>query len=92
MLKIDGTTVETKTVTLAVGSSEKVTFTTSQDTTGTYTVDVNGLSGTFKVKEAPAEEVPPEPINWWLIGGIIAAAIIVIGLFIRRFIRRRIIG
>ncbi|MFC1966545.1 Ig-like domain-containing protein [Chloroflexota bacterium] len=91
-LRINGAAVETKTVTLAGGSSEKVTFTTTRDTAGTYTVDINGLSGTFKVKEAPAEEVPPKPMNWWLIGGIIAAAVIVIGLFIWRFIRRRITG
>jgi hypothetical protein len=65
-LKIDDSVVATKSVTLAGGASEKVTFTISKDVGGTYDVDLNGLPGTFVVKAGP---------NWWLIGGIIAAII-----------------
>ena len=68
-LKIDDVVVATKEVTLAGGASQKVTFTTSKDVAGTYSVNVCGLTGSFAVK-AP-------PINWWLIGGIIAGVIII---------------
>ncbi len=67
-LRIDGALVTTRDVTLAGGVSQMLTFTTSEDTAGTYTVTVNGKSGTFTVK------APPQPINWWLI----AAAIVVV--------------
>ena len=90
-LKIDGVVIETKEVTLAGGASQKVAFTTTTDTAGTYSVDIDGLSSRFVVKgkippapvpaPAPAPavpEVPPvPPINWWLVGGIIAAVIII---------------
>jgi len=85
-LKIDNVAVTTKDVTLAGGASQKVTFTTSKDVVGTYTVNVDGLSGTFTVKEAPPP--PPPPINWWLIGGIIAACII-IGVVVWQVLRLR---
>ncbi|MFC2051590.1 Ig-like domain-containing protein [Chloroflexota bacterium] len=90
-LKVNGAVVETKTATLAVGSSQQVTFTTSKNTAGTYSVDVNGLAGTFTVKTAAEEVIPPKPTNWWLIVGIIVG-VIIIGLFIWRFMRRRIAG
>ncbi|MFC1933725.1 Ig-like domain-containing protein, partial [Chloroflexota bacterium] len=85
--KINGTPVDTKSVTLAGGDSKKVTFTTSRDTAGTYSVDVNGLSGKFTVT-AEVVAPTPTPTNWGLIVGIIAAVIIV-GLLIWMYIRRR---
>jgi hypothetical protein len=85
-LKINNEVLSTKEVTIAGGASKKVTFTTVRDVPGTYTVDVNGLSGTITV-QAPAP--PPEPgTNWWLIGGIIAAAMIV-GVLISLWLMRR---
>ncbi len=59
-LKIDNAVVETKAVTLAPGVGEPVTFTTTKNTAGTYTINVQGLSGTFTVK-AVAVEVPAKP-------------------------------
>ena len=88
-LKVNDVAVETEKVTLDAGVSKKVSFTTSQDTAGTYTVDINGTAGSFVVKPAPPPLVPPKPvvppvvppvepvINWWLIGGIIAGVVIV---------------
>ena len=88
-LKVDNVAVDTKEVTLAGGAGQKVTFTTSQDVAKTYSVDVYGLSGSFVVKApappAPPPPVPPPPvsppptapINWWLIGGIIAGVMAV---------------
>jgi hypothetical protein len=49
-LKIDDVAVATKSVTLAGGAIEKVTFTISKVVARTYTVDLNGLPGTFVVK------------------------------------------
>ena len=85
-LKIDDVAVATEDVTLAGGASQKVTFTTSKDVVGTYTVNVDGLSGTFTVKAAPPP--PPPPTDWWLIGAIIAACII-IGVVIWQVVIRR---
>ena len=87
-LKIDEVVVATKEVTLAGGASERVTFTTSKDVAGTYAVTVDGLSDTFIVK-APPVIIPPKPINWWLIGGIIAACIIIISVVIWLAVRPR---
>jgi len=82
-LKIDGEVEATQQVTVGAGASEEVTFTTAKDVAASYSVDVNGLSGSFTVKEevtpAPPPPAPPEvkaPINWPLIGGLIAAAVI----------------
>ena len=89
-LKINDVAEATKDVTVAAGASEEVTFTTAKDVAGSYSVDFNGLSGSFTVKEevapptappatAPPEAAPPEvepPINWPLVGGIIAAVIV----------------
>jgi hypothetical protein len=58
-LKINGATEETKRVDLSGGTERKITFTTTQDTAGTYLVDVNGLSGSFTVTEAAVS--PPAP-------------------------------
>ena len=58
-------------------SSQRVSFTTTADIAGTYSVDVSGLTGSFTVKEEVVPPVVPKEINWWLIGGIIAAVIII---------------
>ena len=77
-LKIDNIVEATEDITVAGHASRGVTFTTTKDVAGTYSVTIDGLSGTFEVKVAP-----PKPINWWLIAAIIAAAIAV-PLAIRR--------
>ena len=86
-LKLNDVVVATEKVTLPGHASQKVTFTTTKDVAGTYSVDVNGVSGTFEVtvREAPPSPPappppvipPPTPINWYLIGGIIAGCIII---------------
>ncbi len=57
-LKIDDVAVATQDVTLAGGDSQTLTFTTAKDADGTYTVNINGLSGTFTVKAPPVEAKP----------------------------------
>ena len=61
-LKINGEVETTKEVTLNAGASEEVTFATAKDVPGSYSVDVQGLSGSFTVREKPAPPpVPPLP-------------------------------
>jgi len=74
-LKINGAAEASKEVTLDAGTSEGVSFTTSRGTAGTYSVDVNGITGTFEVKPRPVIP-PPAHFNWWLIAlGVVAAAL-----------------
>jgi len=48
-LKINNVVIKAKNVAVDGGASQKVTFVVSRDTAGSYSVDVNGLSGTFIV-------------------------------------------
>jgi hypothetical protein len=59
VLKINGATVEEKSVTLAAGSSQDVSFSVTKEEAGSYSVDVNGLTGSFTVTAA----APPEEIE-----------------------------
>ena len=62
-LKIDGVAVQVKQVTLDKGTSLDVIFKTAANAAGTYTVDVDGLRGTFIVGEKVPSipQVPPMP-------------------------------
>ncbi len=87
-LKSDNVAVATKDVSLDGGASHIVTFTTSRDVAGTYTIDIGGLSGTFTVRATP----PPTPhLNWWLIGYLIAAAMIIGTIATWIYTRRRVL-
>jgi len=93
VLKIDGVKEAEKTVTVAAGKSKDVSFSVTREETGSYTVAVDGLSGSFTVVAPPEgeeeeEEVTKPGINWPLIGGIIGG-VIVVGLGVFFFIRRR---
>ncbi len=65
-----------------------MSFSIAKSIAETYDVNINGLAGSFVVKEAvitpllePSEEpLPTQPvkvINWWLIGAIIAAIVVI---------------
>ncbi len=89
-LKINNVTEATNDVTLAGGASQTVAFTTSRSVAGTYTVTVDGLAGIFTVKTPITPPIiPPKPVDWALIGSIIAGAIIIIGLIVWLLVRRR---
>ena len=95
-LKINGATEATRDITVNAGASENVTFTVSREQAGSYSVAIDGLSGSFTVaapdtSQPAAEDEAPEdenPVNWPLIGGIIAG-MVVIGLIILFVVRRR---
>jgi len=59
-LKVDGVAVDSETVTLDGGASTTVSFTVVKNVAGTYTVAVDGLSGSFTVSAAP----PPAPAEF----------------------------
>ncbi len=88
-LKIDGVVEETKEIALAGGTSKTVTFTTAKDKAGTYSVDVDGLMGSFMVKAAPPPPpTPPPGVNWAILGPIIGVAVF-LAIFLPVRIRRR---
>ncbi len=87
-LEIDNKVVETQEVTLAGGASDIVTFKVSENAAGIYSVNTDGLSGSFVVKPAaisepaptstsPPTHTPPpaKPINWTVLSGVIAALV-----------------
>lgn len=88
-LKINEVIEETKEITLA-GGSETVTFTTAKHEAGTYSVDVNGLHGSFVVNEVPQFPTPGPPIvvKWTILGPILAVVIFSI-IFLPIRLRRR---
>jgi hypothetical protein len=66
ILQINGVAEASKEVILEAGASTEVSFTISKRAVGTYSVDVNGVRGTFEVK------LRPKPFPWWLIAQIIS--------------------
>jgi uncharacterized membrane protein len=62
-LTLNGSVADTQEVSLAGHASQKVNFTLKLDKAGSYAVDINGLTGTFTVREEaapPEEEAVPE--------------------------------
>ena len=95
---MDGVKEAEKRLTIAAGRSEMVTFSVTREGAGSYSVEVDGLSGSFTVAAlappvtpapVPTPTPTPEPvINWPLVGGIIAAVVIVaLGIFL--WLRKR---
>ncbi len=87
-LKINGAIEAVKVVTLVAGESKTVSFTVSKDTEGDYSVEIDSQTGEFTVlptSSKPTGEFTVSPTssrtNWPLIGGIIAA-VIVVGIII----------
>ncbi len=91
-LEINGVVEETKEVTLGRSEGTVLSFTVSKDVPGTYSFEIISstqegfiISGSFTVRAVTAE---PEPFNWALIGGIIAA-VVVAGLIVYFLVRRK---
>lgn len=85
-LKVAGVTVDSETVTLAGGESTPVTFKVVKDVAGTYSVEVDGQTGTFEVREAVA---PPTPVEAWLSYIGVAVATIAILTIVALLVKRR---
>lgn len=79
-LKINEVIEETREITLA-GGSETVTFTTTKDKAGTYSVDVNGLYSSFEVKGVK--------VKWAILWPSLVAVIFLTTFLSIRLVRRR---
>jgi len=67
-LLIDGVEEATQELTVAPGATDTVTFTVIRETSGTYSVEVEGLVGEFTVTASP--------FPWAWLSGIIAAPVV----------------
>ncbi len=83
-LTIDEIAVETRDITLAGGATGTVAFTVSRDAEGTYSVEVDGLTGSFTVVAPPPT---PPGIPWIAVSGVIVIAALLATLFYFRRIR-----
>lgn len=61
VLSVNGVPLETRNVTIAGGDRLDVTFTVSRDSAGTYTIDVNGVTGELTFLAPPEPEPTQEP-------------------------------
>jgi len=86
VLKINDVDEAQKQVTLGPKGKQEITFTTSQETIGNYSVAIDGESSSFKVS-APGQAARS---NWsWLLIGGIAAGVLLIVFIIVVLLRRR---
>ena len=97
-MKVNGAVENTKQVTLGAGSSTSVVFSVVKNVASSYSVDVNGVTGSFTVNAAqlPAEAppstplVPLQPVSrgnnpwWYVIPGVVLVVVAVVGIFIYR--------
>lgn len=68
---------DTKEVEVAAGESQRIIFTIKKDVAGTYSVDINGLAGSFMVKEGPATPLSWISKYWWtILAGVVAIGLI----------------
>jgi len=82
VLKINGSVEKVETVTLGGGESTEVDFKISRDNPGTYSVEIAGLKGEFRVKKPPSALFPIEYAVYPSI--ILIAAVIVLFAWRRR--------
>jgi len=78
-LALNGTVEESRVVTLA-GGSQQVVFSTSGGEAGDYSVEVNGLEGSFTVREAPILPIVLPSVVIWAILGLALAALVAAGV------------
>ena len=88
-LKVDNVVVTSKSVTVAGKSNQTVSFTTSKDKAGTYSVSVDALTGSFTVKPAAVIPPPPPKTNWGLIIGVIVGVVVVAAVVAVVLVRRK---
>ncbi|MEM2088989.1 MAG: CARDB domain-containing protein [Thermoproteota archaeon] len=84
-LKVNNQAVDTRTGTLSPDQSETVSFTYTPTSEGTYSIDVNGLTGSLTVSKEAGPGPTPE-IPWLIIIiVVVAVAVVIIAvIFLRR--------
>jgi len=87
-LELNGTLAETRELTLA-GGSQQVVFSVAGDEAGSYSVEVNGLEGSFTVREAPILPIVlPSAVICTILGLAIAALVVSAVIFPIVWMRR----
>ncbi|MFW6150498.1 MAG: DUF7507 domain-containing protein, partial [Chloroflexota bacterium] len=80
-LRLDGSEVDSSPVTLGPGESTSLTFTLSDLSPGTHTVELAGASSSFGVGQI---------INWWIVVlAVLALALIILTSILLHRVRRR---
>jgi len=74
--KVAGKIEDKKTITLAPGQSIDLTFTTTKDKAGEYTVEIDGLSGKVTFEERPAVLPAYQTIAGTIISIVVVAVIV----------------
>jgi hypothetical protein len=82
-LKINGSVEETKETTLAGGAGATIVFTVTKDAPGNYTIEIGEQTGEFTVSTHVSG------VNWSVIGGGIAGAVVVAGIVAASLLKRR---
>jgi len=83
VLKVNGSVEDVETITLNGGESTGVKFRISEKAVGTYSVEVNGLKGEFRVEETVSTGTPPE-YTFLIVAISVATAFIVLIVLFRR--------
>ena len=88
-LRINDAVEETKPISVGPKASEQITFTISKNEAGVYSVDLNGLEGSFTVTgesidDSSGSSFPTIPV---VVG--IVAAVVIVGLLIFYFNKRK---
>jgi uncharacterized membrane protein len=83
---INQTTMDTRTVTLEKGTSTNIEFKITEQTSGTYIVEVAGQVSQFTVSEDSSNGVPSNtfPLEYFAVAALAAIIIVVVLLFRRR--------
>ncbi len=90
-LWINNSLEETKEVTLAPGVVKTISFIVTRDEPGTYSVDIDDLTGLFTVKEVKPTLLPQAPslrINWAVLGPVIGV-VVFLAIFLPLKLKRR---
>jgi hypothetical protein len=91
-LKINNAATETQNVTVAAGGQQNVTFTTKKEAPGKYSVDVNGIAGSFTINDNSKATAAPQgqtgQNTWLLVIGAVAVAVAV-AVVIRVWFRKK---
>ncbi|MBO3798697.1 MAG: CARDB domain-containing protein [Thermoproteota archaeon] len=76
-LKVNNQAADTKRVTLSPDQSTTVSFSFTPSSEGTYSIDVNGLTGSMSVTKDGGAGAAPE-IPWLIIIGAVVAVVVVV--------------
>jgi len=79
-VKLDGTAVASESVTLAGETSRTVSFTVSSGEEGDHRIEVEGLTASFTVSAAPAEEETYAAVYSLILIGVVIAIIAIVSL------------